>query len=97
MEKLRLICSTGHVLFPRGSLKSTVTGTRLDATLTDKLFITTYIQYNQQADNMNINARFQCRYKPVSDLFIVYTDNYFPEYMAEKNRALVLKVSYWFN
>jgi len=72
-------------------------GTKLDVTLTDKLFFTTYVQYNQQANNVNINARFQWRYKPVSDFFIVYTDNYFPEYMVEKNRALVLKVSYWFN
>jgi hypothetical protein len=72
-------------------------GTKLDVTFTDKLFFTTYVQYNQQADNVNINARFQWRFKPVSDFFIVYTDNYFPEYMVEKNRALVLKVSYWFN
>ena len=72
-------------------------GTKVDATLTSKLFITTYIQYNQQADNININARFQWRYKPVSDFFIVYSDNYFPEYMRAKNRALVLKVTYWFN
>ena len=72
-------------------------GTKLDVTFTAKLFFTTYVQYNQQANNININARFQWRYKPVSDFFIVYTDNYFPEYMVEKNRALVLKVSYWFN
>ncbi len=72
-------------------------GTKLDVTFTDKLFFTTYVQYNQQADNVNINARFQWRYKPVSDFFIVYTDNYFPEYMVQKNRALVVKVSYWFN
>ena len=72
-------------------------GTKLDVTFTDKLFFTTYVQYNQQADNININARFQWRYKPVSDFFIVYTDNYFPEYMVEKKSALVLNVSYWFN
>jgi hypothetical protein len=72
-------------------------GTKFDITFTDKLFFTTYFQYNQQTDNININARFQWRYKPVSDFFIVYSDNYFPEYMVEKNRALVLKVSYWFN
>lgn len=72
-------------------------GTKVDVTFTEKLFLTTYVQYNQQADNLNINARFQWRYKPVSDFFIVYTDNYFPEYMVEKNRALVLKLSYWFN
>jgi hypothetical protein len=72
-------------------------GPKLDVTFTNKLFFTTYVQYNNQADNLNINARFQWRYKPVSDLFLVYTDNYFPGSMNVKNRALVLKMTYWFN
>ncbi|MEI6139877.1 MAG: DUF5916 domain-containing protein [Mariniphaga sp.] len=72
-------------------------GPKLDVTFTDKLFFTTYVQYNEQVDNLNLNARFQWRYKPVSDLFLVYTDNYFPGEMNVKNRALVLKLSYWFN
>ncbi len=72
-------------------------GPKLDVTFTDKLFFTTYVQYNEQSDNLNINARFQWRYKPVSDLFLVYTDNYFPGLMKVKNRAVVLKLSYWFN
>ncbi len=72
-------------------------GPKLDVTFTDKLFFTTYVQYNEQSDNLNINARFQWRYKPVSDFFLVYTDNYFPGNMNIKNRAVVLKLSYWFN
>ena len=72
-------------------------GPKLDLTFTDKLFFTTYVQYNQQADNLNINARFQWRYKPVSDIFLVYTDNYFPGSGNVKNRAVVLKMTYWFN
>jgi hypothetical protein len=72
-------------------------GPKLDVTFTDKLFFTTYVQYNEQSDNLNINARFQWRYKPVSDLFLVYTDNYFPESRNVKNRAMVLKITYWFN
>ena len=72
-------------------------GPKLDVTFTDKLFFTTYVQYNEQSDNLNINARFQWRYKPVSDFFLVYSDNYFPGSMNVKNRALVLKLSYWFN
>lgn len=72
-------------------------GPKLDVTFTDKLFFTTYLQYNEQSDNLNINARFQWRYKPVSDLFLVYTDNYFPESRNVKNRAMVLKITYWFN
>jgi len=72
-------------------------GPKLDVTFTNTLFFTTYIQYNQQSDNLNLNARFQWRYKPVSDIFLVYTDNYFPGVMKVKNRAIVLKISYWFN
>lgn len=72
-------------------------GPRLDITFTDKLFLTTFIQYNKQIDNINMNIRFQWRYQPVSDLFIVYTDNYFPGNLRVKNRGIVLKASYWFN
>jgi hypothetical protein len=72
-------------------------GPKFDVTFTNTIFFTTFIQYNEQLDNLNINARFQWRYKPVSDIFIVYTDNYFPETMITRNRALVFKMSYWFN
>lgn len=70
---------------------------RIDLTLTNKLFFTTYIQYNQQENNMNINARLQWRYKPASDLFLVYTDNYLPGALSIRNRGVVLKFNYWWN
>ncbi|HAH26309.1 MAG TPA: hydrolase [Prolixibacteraceae bacterium] len=72
-------------------------GPKFDLTLSDKVFFSTYVQYNEQIDNMNINMRFQWRYKPVSDLFVVYTDNYYIGTWNPRNRALVLKLSYWFN
>lgn len=72
-------------------------GPRLDLTFTKSLFWTTFVQYNNQIDNLNINSRFQWRFRPVSDLFIVYTDNYFPDDFVNKNRALVLKLTYWLN
>lgn len=81
-------------------------GPRFDFTFSRKVFWTTFIQYNSQIDNLNINSRFQWRFKPVSDLFIVYTDNYFAEsfengnllYIGHpKSRALVLKLTYWLN
>jgi len=72
-------------------------GPKVDITLSHKLFFTTYVQYNEQIDNININSRLQWRYKPVSDFYIVYTDNYFPGSLNVKNRALVAKLSYWFN
>lgn len=70
---------------------------RLDVTFTNTLFLTTFLQYNNQADNVNLNVRFQWRYQPASDIFVVYTDNYFPDNLMSKSRAFVLKWTYWFN
>lgn len=70
-------------------------GPRLDLTLTNKVFFTAFAQYNEQLDNLNLNTRFQWRFKPASDLFIVYTDNYIPSPFYVQNRALVMKFTYW--
>ena len=72
-------------------------GPRVDVTLTNNLFFTNFLQYNNQAKNVNLNSRLQWRYSPASDLFIVYTDNYFPDNFMVKNRAIVLKLTYWWN
>lgn len=80
-----------------GREKLFLIGPRIDITFTDKLFLTTYFQYNNLLDNMNLNVRFQWRYQPASDLFVVYTENYFPHHFTSKNRALVFKFTYWLN
>jgi hypothetical protein len=70
---------------------------KIDITFTNKLFFATFFQINQQTKNINLNARLQWRYKPASDLFLVYTDNYFPEIMQIRNRSVVVKLNYWLN
>ena len=72
-------------------------GPKLDVTFSENIFWTTFVQYNEQINNMNINMRFQWRYQPVSDIFVVYTDNYIPGSWNSRNRALVLKITYWLN
>ncbi len=72
-------------------------GSRIDVTFTTTLFWTTFTQYNNQFDNLNVNSRFQWRFLPASDLFVVYTDNYVPDGLRPKNRALLAKVSWWMN
>lgn len=77
-------------------------GPRIDLTISKSIFFTNFVQYNSQIDNININSRFQWRFAPVSDLFIVYTDNYGTQGLSDigllkKNRALVLKLTYWLN
>ncbi len=82
---------------PYASTGLLLVGPRIDLTLTRSLFITTFIQYNDQIDNVNINARLQWRFAPVSDFFLVYTDNYAGADFSVKNRAIVAKFTYWLN
>jgi len=82
---------------PYSSAELILIGPRLDITFTNNLFLTTFVQYNNQIDNLNTNIRFQWRFAPVSDLFIVYTGNSYTGDLSNKNRGLVVKLSYWFN
>lgn len=68
---------------------------RVEISFNRNLFWTLFLQYNTQADNLNINSRFQWRFAPMSDIFLVYTDNYAVNVWGAKNRALVFKVNYW--
>ena len=72
-------------------------GPRVDFTFTKEIFLTTFFQYNSQLDNVNINTRFQWRFAPASDFFLVYTDNYNSNNFNVKNRALIAKLTYWLN
>ena len=96
---LSLAASYHNILMPEpyNSAELILVGPRLDVTFTEKLFFTTFVQYNNQIDNVNVNMRFQWRFAPVSDLFIVYTENAYPTGWNTKNRGLVVKLSYWFN
>lgn len=82
---------------PYGDTRFTLIGPKIDVTFTNTLYFTTYIQYNDQQRNMNVNTRFQWRYKPASDLFIVYGENSMPSPYTPKNRQLVIKWTYWWN
>jgi hypothetical protein len=82
---------------PYNDARLWLVGPKIDISFTDKLFLSTFVQYNSQIENVNINTRFQWRFKPVSDLFVVYTDNYHSDNFQIKNRALILKFTYWIN
>lgn len=83
------------VEFGRASFQ--LIGPRTEISFRNNIWWTTFLQYNTQADNFNINSRLQWRFKPMSDLFIVYTDNYTADNFIKKNRGLVVKLTYWLN
>ena len=73
-------------------------GPRVDVTFNKKLFWATFIQYSSQRDNFSINTRLQWRFAPLSDLFIVYNDNYFTDNVfAPRVRSFNVKLTYWLN
>lgn len=61
------------------------------------VFWTTFLQYNTLIKNFNVNSKLQWRFKPMSDLFLVYTDNYISDGLLHKQRSVVFKMSYWIN
>ena len=71
-------------------------GASAEMSFTKAIFFTTFFQYNTQANNFNINSRLQWRYRPLSDLYLVYSENYVATDLFIKNRALVVKFIYWF-
>jgi hypothetical protein len=80
-----------------GKAEFRLIGPVAEISLSNSMWLTTFVQYNTQADNFNVNSRFQWRFKPMSDLYLVYSDNYTTSDLHVKNRGLVLKVTYWLN
>lgn len=82
---------------PYASTSLFLIGPRIDLTFSKSVFLTTFIQYNNQIDNVNVNARFQWRFAPVSDFFLVYTDNFASNDFTVKTRGIIAKLTYWLN
>lgn len=70
---------------------------RMDVTFSKSIFFTALAQYSNQRDNFGINARLQWRFAPLSDLFLVYNDNYSTDGFSPRFRSINLKLTYWLN
>ena len=91
--------SYNHISLPEpwNTTQFWLIGSEVDITFTNKLFFTTLFQYNEQTKNFNLNSRFQWRYKPASDLFLVYTNNHLLPPFSGRTWSITLKIRYWFN
>lgn len=68
---------------------------KVELTLNKKLFWSTLIQYSNQSDNLGINSRLQWRFAQLSDLYLVYNDNYYTREFGPVFRSINLKLTYW--
>jgi len=62
----------------------------------NRLNWTTYVQYNTQRDNFNVNSRLQWEYKPLSYIYLVVSDNYNQE-IVRKTWGVAFKINYRFD
>ena len=72
-------------------------GLKSNLTLTNNIFFSNLFQYNEQLGLWNFNSRFQWRYKPASDIFLVFNSNEISVPKVETGWSLTLKVNYWIN
>ena len=81
-------------------------GFKTEYSINTNTYLTGFLQYNTQSEKMNVNVRFQWRYRPMSDFFLVYSQNYdqFQSVLPNRNaylgasyRTLAVKWVYWFN
>ena len=82
---------------PYPSTTILLVGPRFDVTFSKSMFWATFIQYSNQRQNFSINTRLQWRFAPLSDLFIVYNDNYDTTLFSPRFRSINLKLTYWLN
>ena len=79
----------------QGSFTAKVARTRVTYTITPRMFVSAIVQYNSATTSAGSNLRFRWEYRPGSELFVVYTDDYDsdprPNIAPLRNRAFVVK------
>ncbi|WP_178377160.1 DUF5916 domain-containing protein [Chryseolinea serpens] len=70
-------------------------GPKADISFSKSLFFNTIVQYNNQNENLNVYARVQWRFRPLSDFYIIYTNNHDVNPWLRRDQALTAKLVYW--
>lgn len=80
-----------------GSFTAKVARARATYTLTPRIYVSGIVQYNSTNKSVGSNLRFRWEYRPGSEVFVVYTDDYDTVDRAGvdalRNRAFVIKVN----
>ena len=90
--------SINKISLPRfyGDGRLILATSKFNLTLNKSLFWMNYFQYSNVSRNFGINSRLQWRFAPLSDLYVVFNDNYLYEDSLIPNlRTISFKLSYW--
>jgi hypothetical protein len=66
--------SRNDVSLPQGRFTTDLPRVRVDYSFSTKMFLNAFVQYNSAAKTWLTNVRYQIRYRPLSDFFLVFND-----------------------
>jgi hypothetical protein len=70
-----IVHNINHVDLPGGSFKADLTGLKVDYSFNPRMFLSGFLQYNRDTERWITNVRFRVIHRPLSDIFVVYTDD----------------------
>lgn len=70
-------------------------GPKAEISFNRSIFLNTIVQYNSQFKNIDFYGRFQWRFRPLSDFYIIYTNNSQTRPWMRQHQALTVKLVYW--
>ena len=85
------------VELPQGDFTTSIYSALLNVSFTPEIRLNTLMQYNDAAELVGLNMRFNWEYRPGADLFVVYNENWAaPTFSARETtrRQLIVKLTY---
>lgn len=86
--------SQDRVRLPEGSFNATLSGLRLQYSFSTVAFVDLFLQYNSERNRVTSNARFNWIHRPLSDLFVVYTEDRPTINTGQVERVISLKYTH---
>ncbi len=85
------------VELPQGAFDIGLFSQRVDFTFTPNLRLNTIVQYNDDTEDLGLNVRLHWIYRPGSDLFVVYNENWMEGDLRQRlstHRQIAVKFTY---
>ena len=97
--ELNSLVSFNHIELeePWGTNGFWLLGVKSNFTFSRNIFFSNLYQFNEQQKLWNFNSRFQWRYKPASDIFLVFNSSDTRMLIPNRNWNLTLKINFWIN
>lgn len=82
-----------EITLPQASFREGLAAIRVDSSITTRMFLNAFVQYNGRDDVWLTNLRFNFIHRPMSDIYIVWNDAHGA---AIRNRAFIVKYTHSF-